>query len=177
MAISHPVFEMRRSFEIKHSTTVFIAGPTSSGKTRLLLRALKESLSSPIPTRMIWVYGEWQADPEEIRTLWPKTEFVREMESHLYNSLEPDEHNMVIIDDKMSEEGGSGDLANLFTKGAHHRNLPVVGEPVPNRIRVTSPWVRKKFTSGLIPAINPALQQEWRKRSAFHPRSQVLTTQ
>ena len=126
MAISHPVFEMRRTFEFKHPTTVFIAGPTMSGKTRFLLRALKESLFSPMPTRMIWVYSEWQADYDEIRTLWPKTEFVREMGSHLYNSLEPDEHNMVIIDDKMSEEGGSGDLANLFTKGAHHRNLTVV---------------------------------------------------
>ena len=48
------------------------------------------------------------------------------MGPHLYNSLEPDESNMVVIDDKMSEEGGSDELANLFTKGAHHRNLTVV---------------------------------------------------
>ena len=33
---------------------------------------------------------------------------------------------MVVIDDKMSEEGGSNELANLFTKGAHHRKLSVV---------------------------------------------------
>ena len=58
--------------------------------------------------------------------LCPKTEFVREMGRHLYNSLEPDECNMVVIEDKMSEEGGSEESANLFTKGAHHRNLTVV---------------------------------------------------
>ena len=126
MAISHPVFDMRRTFEFKHPTTVFIAGPTMSGKTRFLLRALKESLFEPMPTRIIWVYGEWQGDYDEIKSLWPKTEFVREMEPHLYNSLEPDECNMVVIDDKMSEVGGSDELANLFTKGAHHRNLTVV---------------------------------------------------
>ena len=44
MTISHPVFDMRRTFEFKHPTTVFIAGPKIVGKRKFLLRPLKESL-------------------------------------------------------------------------------------------------------------------------------------
>ena len=103
-----------------------ISGPTMCGKTRLLVKALKENLFQPVPTRLIWVYGEWQPSYEEIRAFWPKVEFEREMTPELYETINSDQNNLVVLDDKMNDDGGSKTLAKLFTQGAHHRNLTVV---------------------------------------------------
>ena len=96
------------------------------GKTRLLVKALKENLFHPVPTRLIWVYGEWQPSYDEIRAFWPKVEFEREMTQELYETIYSDQNNLVVLDDKMNDDGGSKTLAKLFTQGAHHRNLTVV---------------------------------------------------
>ena len=119
-------FNLRTPFEFKHPTTILIAGPTMSGKTHFLVNCLKENLFWPKPTRIIWVYGEWQGIYDEVKSIWPHTEFVTEMSRALYDSLRVDENNLVVVDDQMTEAGGSDELANMFTKGAHHRNVSVV---------------------------------------------------
>jgi len=80
----------------------------------------------PFPTRIIWVYSEWQPDYEEARALYPNIEFEQGWRVDTFDSLRADEKNLVIIDDQMAEAGDSTELANLFTKGAHHRNLTVL---------------------------------------------------
>ena len=119
-------FNLRTPFEFKHPTTILIAGPTMSGKTHFLVNCLKENLFWPKPTRIIWVYGEWQGIYDEVKSIWPQTEFEKEMSRALYDSLRVDENNLVVVDDQMTEAGGSDELANMFTKGAHHRNVSVV---------------------------------------------------
>ena len=44
----------------------------------------------------------------------------------MYKSLRQDEKNLLIIDDQMTEAADSKTLSNLFTKGAHHKNLTVL---------------------------------------------------
>ena len=44
----------------------------------------------------------------------------------IYDSLEPSDRNLLILDDKMSEESNTKSLANLFTKGSHHRNVTIL---------------------------------------------------
>ena len=124
--MTESTFDLRKGFEFKHPTTILISGPTGSGKTRFLVQCLKESLIYPFPTRIIWVYGEWQTLYDEVKNLWPWVEFVKDMATQLYESLKPTVHNLVVVDDMMNEAGGSDSLANLFTKGSHHRNLTVV---------------------------------------------------
>ena len=119
-------YDIIHPFRFRHPTTILISGPTMSGKTRLLFKMLKEGLFHPIPTRIIWVYGEWQPIYDEIRRLFPKTEFEKEMTPDFYESIRPEDRNLVVLDDKMNDEGGSKTLAKMFTQGAHHRNLTVV---------------------------------------------------
>ena len=119
-------FELVHRFAFQQPTTVMIAGPTMSGKTRLLIRMLKEGVFRPGPTRVIWVYGEYQPIYDDVKALWPHTEFEREMTPELYESIKPDERNLVVLDDKMNDESGSKTLSKLFTQGAHHRNLTVI---------------------------------------------------
>jgi len=113
-------------FHFKHPTTIQISGPTLCGKTRLVLSILEQQLVQPFPNRIIWVYGEWQQDYEQARALYPHIEFVHGWGDQVADSLRSDERNLLIIDDQMSEAGDSKTLSNLFTKGAHHRNLTVL---------------------------------------------------
>ena len=96
------------------------------GKTRMLVRSLKEGMFTPPPTRIIWVYGEWQGIYDEIKVHFPFIEFEKEMSPGLYESINREDRNLVILDDKMNDDGGSKTIAKLFTQGAHHRNLTVV---------------------------------------------------
>ena len=41
----------------------------------------------------------------------------------IYDSLEPSDRNLLILDDHISEASNTKSLANLFTKGSHHRNV------------------------------------------------------
>ena len=52
-------------FHFKHPTIIQVSGPTLCGKTRLVLRILEEQLVQPFPTRIIWVFSEWQPDYEQ----------------------------------------------------------------------------------------------------------------
>ena len=126
MANSDLAFSIIHPFAFRHPTTIMIAGPTMCGKTRLLVKAIKENLFHPAPTRLIWVYSEWQAIYDDIRSFWPKVEFEREMGPELYETINSAENNLVVLDDKMNDESGSKILAKMFTQGAHHRNLTVV---------------------------------------------------
>jgi hypothetical protein len=113
-------------FYFKHPTTIQVSGPTGCGKTRFVLRALEHKLIQPFPTRIIWVFGEWQPDYERARALYPHIEFMRGWSDTLYENIRPDQRNLVIIDDQMDEAGSSKTLTKLFTKGSHHRNLTVL---------------------------------------------------
>ena len=40
--------------------------------------------------------------------------------------LDVNKHNVIVLDDLMAQSGGDKRIANLFTKGSHHRNLSVI---------------------------------------------------
>lgn len=110
-------------FKFKHPFTCIIAGPTQSGKTYFtfeLLRNIKEMISPP-PTKIIWCYGEYQDKLEELRDSVELSEGLEGL-----NNIDKNERNLVIIDDLMQEAGNAEEIANLFTKGSHHRNLSVL---------------------------------------------------
>lgn len=109
-----------------HPCTIQVSGPTGSGKTRFVRRILEDKLIEPFPTRLIWVYSEWQPEYDRVKVLYPETEFVKGYSGDLYETLQPDERNLIILDDQMSEASDSKSLARLFTKGSHHRNLTVL---------------------------------------------------
>ena len=114
------------SLSFNHPCTIQVSGPTGCGKTRFVRRILEEKLIEPFPTRMIWVYSEWQSEYDKLKELYPEIEFIRGYSEELYDSLEPEERNLLILDDQMSEASDSKSLVKLFTKGSHHRNLTII---------------------------------------------------
>ena len=87
----------------KHPATILLSGPTGCGKTRFVRRILEERLIEPFPTRLIWVYGEWQEDYDLVKTTYLKIEFLQGYSDDIYNSLKPSDRNLLILDDQMGK--------------------------------------------------------------------------
>ena len=104
----------------QHPFTCIVAGPTQSGKTEFVKRFIKnlEDMVTPLPTRIVWSYGEWQP---AYQTLLDKVDFVQGLPDFPLYSKEP---LLVVIDDQM--HGVDRRITSLFTKGSHHRNLSIV---------------------------------------------------
>jgi hypothetical protein len=108
-------------FQFRHPLTCIIAGPTQSGKTYFIFDLLKNihKLFTPVPSRIIWCYGEYQ---ELLKTLPPNVEICEGLNA--VHELTGEESTLVIVDDLMEEAGK--EIANLFTKGSHHKNLSII---------------------------------------------------
>ena len=108
-------------FYFKHPTTKQVSGLTRCGKTRLLQRILKEQLIQPFDTRIILVYSEWQQDYDMIRERYPGIEFEKGLRDDIFDSLTPEQRNILVLDDQMGVASSSKSVSDLFTKGSHHR--------------------------------------------------------
>ena len=120
------MFEEQLNVGFTHPSTIQISGPTGCGKTRFVRHILEHRLIVPFPSRIIWVYGEWQEDYEAVRALYPHIEFVHGWREQLYDTIRADETNLLVLDDQMCEASDSKTLARMFTKGSHHRNLTII---------------------------------------------------
>ena len=110
-----------------HPSSVVIAGPSRSGKTVFLRKLIQEKMLSPMPTRIVIVYGEWQGEYDRIKAAQPTTEFVPgPLPPDLYEKFDPREKNLLILDDQMSDAGKSDQLEKYFVQGSHHRNLTII---------------------------------------------------
>ena len=112
--------------EFIHPSTFLVAPPTKCGKTFFIKRVLDEKLFTPWPARVMWAYGEWQDIYDKIRAKTPNIEFVKGLDQNLYDTIRPEQTNLLVIDDLMKEAGASEILSHLFTRGSHHRNLSVI---------------------------------------------------
>ena len=57
---------------------------------------------------------------------FPTIQFHSEIDNSIFDSINPAERNLVILDDVMTEAGDSKSVAKLFTQGSHHTNMTVV---------------------------------------------------
>lgn len=106
--------------------TFLVCGPTSCGKSTWVFHVLKhlDTLFHPVPKKLVYCYGEWQDAYENLKQDVPTITFEQGLVD--VNTFNPKEHNLLVIDDLMSEAGASQDVANLYTRGSHHRNLSVI---------------------------------------------------
>jgi len=103
-----------------HPFTCLVAGPTSCGKTRFVFRLVDNAdvIIHPPPSRIVYCYGEYQ----QLFCQYPRVQFRRGLpDSDEFDGSEP---VLLVIDDLMDQTDDS--VANLFTKGSHHRNVSVV---------------------------------------------------
>lgn len=113
----------------KHPFTCTIAGPSQSGKTVFLLKLLKAlpCYVHPTPTRVVWCYGienEQQMKKIQACATHLPIEFIRGLPESM-DTFSPEDNNLLILDDLMQDAGKNDYIAELFTKGSHHRNLSI----------------------------------------------------
>ncbi len=118
----------RCNMTFQHPFTMVVAGPTGSGKTSWMQQLLGSTLIQPPLDRIIWCYGQWQSTYDRMKADIPQLEFVKGIPSNIeYTSfVDSNRCNLIVFDDLMSNTKCDQRVADLFTKGAHHRNLSVV---------------------------------------------------
>ena len=83
------------AFCLRHTTTCLIAGPTGCGKTQFVVRLLKSTgMIVPKPTRIVWVYGEWQPLYDELLKTMTIEFRKNSVDPELYESFSPEVHNL-----------------------------------------------------------------------------------
>ena len=87
---------------------------------------LENQLIQPFANMIISIYSEWQPDYKNIHHLYPEIEFKHGWRDEIFDTLCPKQRNIIILDDQMGSASSSQTVADLFTKGSHHRNLTVI---------------------------------------------------
>ena len=117
-----------KTMTFKHPFSMVVSGPSGSGKSVWTKILLLSSLIQPSPERIIWCYGQWQPLYDNIRKRIPRIEFVNSIPDHLNDQhyIDVSKRNVLVFDDLMTEAKCDQRIADLFTKGSHHRNISVV---------------------------------------------------
>ena len=117
----------RPQFKFQHPCSVVLTGPSGSGKSVLTKKILCQSFIQPPPQRIIWCYGQYQPLYDNVKKNVPGVEFVKGIPDFIEHDtyLDTSVRNCIILDDLMGDAKKDERVANLFTKGSHHRNLTV----------------------------------------------------
>ena len=115
---------------MQHPFTCIIVGCTQSGKTvwvKTLLENAQKIISLP-PQRIIWCYGQWQPSYFDMFRTIPGIEFNEGIPEDIekVDYLDISQRNLIVLDDLMAQSSKDKRIANLFTKGSHHRNLSII---------------------------------------------------
>lgn len=102
-----------------------IAGPSQSGKSTLLTKILQQNklLVTPQATTITYCYARWSRGFEILRTVEPPITFVEGLPD--INSFNPQENNILILDDLISQAENNSSIQDLFTTDSHHANISV----------------------------------------------------
>jgi hypothetical protein len=114
--------------KFRHPFTCMVAGPTSSGKTVLVRRIIKNHQILFEPTvpklKVLWAYGQWQDLYNQPIGENVECRYVEGLPSE--EEIIVDKPQLIIIDDLMTEIGKSEAITRLFTIGSHHNNISVM---------------------------------------------------
>lgn len=123
-----PYFWNGIPFQFKHPFGARVVGPTQAGKSHFVIKLLQFSSKyiTPPPTKIYWAYGEKNVKQmHQIQQHCPiPVHFIEGLPD--VEEFDPEETNLLILDDLMASASGSTDVANLFTRASHHRNMSVM---------------------------------------------------
>ena len=103
----------------------YICGQSQSGKSHLVRSMLDhlEELFYPVPTKILYCYGEHQKKFDDLSQRLSNIEFVDGFPNDLYALVEGHDNSLVILDDLMSQCSNDTRVSDLFTRGSHHRGI------------------------------------------------------
>ena len=83
---------------------------------------------SPPPAKIIWLYKRCQPLYTQLQQTVPAIEFMEEIPPNMKEETVFDTRfpTLIIIDDLMKSATTDEDVCDLFTEGAHHRNLNLI---------------------------------------------------
>ena len=112
---------------IVHPATVLLSGMSGSGKTTFMQRLLLARKISPMPTRIVWLFAQWQPIYDTLVEAGLPMEFIEGIPDSIGRSdfFDGNEANMLVIDDLMLHKGVNELVAALFIHGSSHRNLSI----------------------------------------------------
>ena len=112
----------------KTPANFYICGQSQTGKTSLVRSMLKnlEEMFNPIPTQVIYCYGQLQKKFNELIKIVPKIKLVEGFPDDLYDMVNGHTKLLVILDDLMCQCSNDQGVPDLFTRGSHHRGLTVM---------------------------------------------------
>ena len=112
-------------FKFQHMFSMMVVGPSQSGKTYFVQQLLtKNCIDYPEkkPLRVYWFYNQWQPSYDDIqRALKKKIQFTQgipELSDDLHE-IRPENNNILVFDDLMSQATDSPVISRLFTQGRH----------------------------------------------------------
>jgi len=118
--------------EMKHAeqhsflcpANIMVTGCTGSGKTTFVKKLLEHpQIFQPKPCKIMYCYGAWQSLFQQMPTIQfheglPTKEDV--------DQFADGQHNLIILDDLMSDIVKDENIQNLFTRGSHHKKLTIL---------------------------------------------------
>lgn len=121
---------MEDKFQFVHPFTMIVAGPTMSGKSTWIKNLLlfNKQLIIPAPERILWIYKRWQPLYDELKYWISGIKFIQGITEDIKTDkfINSRERTLLVIDDMMKDATQDKEICELFTEGAHHRNLSVI---------------------------------------------------
>ena len=114
---------------LTHPSSYIISGSSGTGKTQWTKKFLENwehVVNTHFPDRVVWLYSEFQPTYSELLSIFPQIEFIKGIPEDVCEMFDVKTTNLCIIDDLLHECSGNKNVANLFTKTSHHRNLSVI---------------------------------------------------
>ena len=79
-------------------------------------------LFHPVPTKVIYCYGEYQKEFDELRGV----DFIEGFPQDLNELTQGHDQTLLVLDDLMSECSKDQRVSDLFTRGSHHKGITVL---------------------------------------------------
>ena len=107
--------------------TMIVAGPTSCGKSQLVLDLIKnaDTLIHPRVKDITYCYSQWQPAFDRHQGRVSFHEGMIPLQEIMKSKRNTSDHSLLVIDDLTDEDNGPA-VKDLFIKGSHHSNTSVV---------------------------------------------------
>ena len=106
---------------------LFVSGKSQSGKSFLVCCMLchLEELFTPIPSKIIYCYGIYQKELDELARDLPNKELIG-FPNNLYELIEGHDSFLIVLDDLMLQSSNDQHISDLFTRGSHHHGISML---------------------------------------------------